>query len=336
MHLVAVDRFACGECQESSWIILVTVTTIFCQLLSLQNPLGLPLLKLILMLQEMLVSLFKAAGFTCNDYKVHERQIENRQQQVVMHRRWVQAIFTYKPQTVDFSQAGPPPQAGGGPPLQAQAPAQPEAALETNQEDRHLKASTAAAPSADPHPSSQTSSKTRQRRSASGRQALPSDQQAAATNHQPAWQQESAASQPQQPRTSDATSPASASPVPQDGCGAQPVGGQQGAKSQPGSAGGTAFTSLHGSSAPEMEAQQEGGMAAAACSVAQRQEWEEGETSPEQEPITGCLFADSTLEEVKLLALLSTCSCNPMALDGLAHLKAAAELVQTMPWLAIL
>ena len=38
-----------------------------------------------------------AAGFSCSDYKVHERQIENRRQDIVMHRRWVQAVFTYEP-----------------------------------------------------------------------------------------------------------------------------------------------------------------------------------------------------------------------------------------------
>lgn len=295
------------------------------------------------MLQEMLVSLFKAAGFTCNGYKVHERQIENRQQQVVMHRRWVQAIFTYKPRAVDLPQtrvplpAVGPPQAGG-PPLQAQAPAQPEATSETNEEDQLLKANTAAAPLADHHPTSQKSSSTSQGRTTSGSQAPPSDQQAAATNHQPAWQQQPAASQPQQPWSSDATSPASASRVPQDGCVAQPVGKQQGANHQQGSAGATALTSSHGASVPGLEAQQEGSVAAPTCSVAtQGQEWQEGGINPEQEPLTGCLFADSTLEEVKLRSCLAVhllVQC--MALDELAHLQDVAVLVQTTPWLAIL
>lgn len=43
------------------------------------------------------MKLFLDAGFTCQDYKVHERQIENRRQQVTMHRRWVQAVFTLAP-----------------------------------------------------------------------------------------------------------------------------------------------------------------------------------------------------------------------------------------------
>ena len=254
------------------------------------------------MLQEMLVSLFKAAGFTCNDYKVHDRQIENRQQQVVMHRRWVQAIFTYKPQTVASPQPGVPLPAVAPPrpPLQAQAPAQPEAALKTNQEDRHLKASTAAAPLADPHSGAHTSSNTSQRRTASGGQAPPSDQQAAVTNHQPAWQQESAASQPQQPWSSDAALPASAPGLPQDGYVAQPVGKQQGDQNQQGSAGASGLSSTTDASVPGLQAHQEGAIAVAKCSLTQRQEWEEGGTNPEQEAITGCLFADSTLEEVKL------------------------------------
>ena len=40
------------------------------------------------------MKLFLDAGFTCQDYKVHERQVENRRQEVTMHRRWVQAVFT--------------------------------------------------------------------------------------------------------------------------------------------------------------------------------------------------------------------------------------------------
>jgi hypothetical protein len=35
-------------------------------------------------------------GFSCEAMKVHARDIENRRQQVVMHRRWVQAVFTYR------------------------------------------------------------------------------------------------------------------------------------------------------------------------------------------------------------------------------------------------
>ncbi|KAL0024741.1 hypothetical protein WJX77_012493 [Trebouxia sp. C0004] len=45
--------------------------------------------------KESLMKLFLDAGFTCEEYKVHERQIENRRQEVTMHRRWVQAVFTY-------------------------------------------------------------------------------------------------------------------------------------------------------------------------------------------------------------------------------------------------
>lgn len=47
--------------------------------------------------KESLMKLFLDAGFTCKDYKVHERQIENRRQGVTMHRRWVQAVFTHQP-----------------------------------------------------------------------------------------------------------------------------------------------------------------------------------------------------------------------------------------------
>ncbi len=56
---------------------------------------------LLCLLQESLVKLFLDAGFRCEEYKVHERQIENRQQEVTIHRRWVQAVFTYAPQQAD-------------------------------------------------------------------------------------------------------------------------------------------------------------------------------------------------------------------------------------------
>lgn len=48
-------------------------------------------------LQVSLKKLFQDAGFTCLEFEIHERQIENRKQQVVMHRRWVQATFLYTP-----------------------------------------------------------------------------------------------------------------------------------------------------------------------------------------------------------------------------------------------
>ena len=49
----------------------------------------------LLLLQASLLGLFSEAGFVCLDFQIHERQIENRRQQVVMHRRWVQAKFVY-------------------------------------------------------------------------------------------------------------------------------------------------------------------------------------------------------------------------------------------------
>ena len=41
------------------------------------------------------MQLFGNAGFVCKEYKVHERQIENKRRELTMHRRWVQAIFLY-------------------------------------------------------------------------------------------------------------------------------------------------------------------------------------------------------------------------------------------------
>lgn len=42
------------------------------------------------------MGLFNDAGFTCENFQIFEREIENRKQQVVMHRRWVQATFVHQ------------------------------------------------------------------------------------------------------------------------------------------------------------------------------------------------------------------------------------------------
>ena len=294
------------------------------------------------MLQEMLISLFKAAGFTCDDYRLHERQIENRRQRVVMHRRWVQAIFTYKPETVDpllqlpvvgpLQAGGPPvtvgpppvwdPPQAAGPPLQAQVSAQPVAPPAHLEEDSQPNAGPAAMSLPDQAPSPQDSSNTSQHSIASGDQAMPSFQQAAATEHQPAWQQQAAAFQHQQPLSPDAALLASASRLPKRGCVAQPVDKQQPFNSQQGPKGAFGLSStsdgLSSTTDPFAHRLQEAGMASVSSSAAQRQEWEEGGTSPDQEPITGCLFADSTLEEVLLGSCLAIhVHVQPMAVDGL-------------------
>ena len=313
------------------------------------------------MLQEMLISLFKAAGFTCNDYSLHERQIENRRQQVVMHRRWVQAIFTYTPETVDPPPAATPPQAGAalpmmnplqagdcpsaidpspaggppmivnhpqaqGPPLQAQASARPKAPPAHMEEHSQQSAGSTVAQLASSTPSPQNSSDTNQQQcTASGDQALPSVQHAAATDQQLAWQQQPAASQHQQSLSPDAAMLATASQSPQHGCLAQPIDKQQQARSHQDLAGAsdllsTSYRSQQGlsgiccssstvaASAPGLETQRAAGVASACSSATQRQEWEQTRTGPDQEPITGCLFAHSTLEEVLLGSCLAVCA----------------------------
>lgn len=312
------------------------------------------------MLQEMLISLFKAAGFTCNDYRLHERQIENRRQQVVMHRRWVQAIFTYTPETVDPPLAATSPQAGavllmmnpphaggcpsavdpppaGGPPmivnhpqaqrppLQAQAFAQPKPPPAHMEGHNQLSAGSTAAQLASSTPSPQNSSDTNQQQcTASGNQALPSVQHAAATDQQLAWQQQPAASQHQQSLSPVAAMLAIASQSPQHGCLAQPIDKQQarshqdlaGASdllstsyhSQQGLSGVRGSSSTVAASAPGLETQRAAGVASACSSATQGQEWEQSRTGPDQEPITGCLFAHSTLEEVLLGSCLAVCA----------------------------
>ena len=59
-------------------------------------------------MQTDLRGLFARHGFTCQQMHVQQRQIENRQQGIVMHRRWIQAVFTYqgpaRPATQEASQ----------------------------------------------------------------------------------------------------------------------------------------------------------------------------------------------------------------------------------------
>lgn len=261
--------------------------------------------------QEMLTGLFEAAGFTCDDYRLHERQIENRRQQVVMHRCWVQAVFTYNPP--------------------AQPCLQPTAPLTQALQDGHGSDSHArAAAAADQQPSLDSSSSAQAQHSgALGRHALPSDQQALATNQQaPATKQQPAGKaslaaaqtqaqlaahqESQQPSSPDASALACAPqpswPVPS--CSSQACDQQQhSVQGQQGSQHAPSTEMMTGALALEQMTQCEAGQAAAACSAAtQRQEWEEGGTTPEQEPLTGCLFADSTFEEVLLSPLPCPCS----------------------------
>lgn len=260
------------------------------------------------MLQEILTGLFKAAGFTCEDYRLHERQIENRRQQVVMHRRWVQAVFTYNPP--------------------AQPCLQPTAHTQARQ-DEHGSDSDARAPAAaDQQPSLESNSSAQaQHNSALGSYALPSDQQILATNQQalvrnqqaPATNQQAAgkallaapqeSQQPSSPGASVlACAPQPSWPVPS--CSSQPCDQQQqSVQSQQGSQHAPGTTMTTDAVALEQMSQCAAGMAAAASSaVTQKQEWEEGGTTPEQEPLTGCLFADSTFEEVLLSPMPNPCS----------------------------
>jgi hypothetical protein len=47
--------------------------------------------------QAALQELFQNAGFICKDVHVHERTVENRRKQSVMHRRWLQGVFCLPP-----------------------------------------------------------------------------------------------------------------------------------------------------------------------------------------------------------------------------------------------
>eukprot|EP00803_Ostreobium_quekettii_P003831 evm.model.scf_404.3 EVM.evm.TU.scf_404.3 scf_404:66256-70198(+) len=43
--------------------------------------------------KEYVLSLFEGEGFTCTSIRICERKVENRAQKLVMHRKWVQAVF---------------------------------------------------------------------------------------------------------------------------------------------------------------------------------------------------------------------------------------------------
>lgn len=43
--------------------------------------------------QAFLKSLFEQEGFICENMTIHERQTENRQTKITMHRKWIQAVF---------------------------------------------------------------------------------------------------------------------------------------------------------------------------------------------------------------------------------------------------
>ena len=217
--------------------------------------------------QDSLISLFTAAGFTCNDYRVHERQIENRRQDVVMHRRWVQAVFTYNPAH----------------------------AVQTEHTTAH--------PAAESHQSvTETSSHTRRQNQAvnipeteAAHKVPTSSFQSRAMKERGDAHRQQASGQDDKLCDSHLQLPHGGKQVPS--CEHDTADTQQTFQDT------CQVSGALDSSLPDAESQEDG--IAASRSVPQRQEWEDGGLGSEQDSITGCLFADRTPpDEVALIPLL--------------------------------
>ena len=231
-------------------------------------------------LQDSLTSLFQTAGFTCNDYRVHERQIENRRQDVIMHRRWVQAVFTYNPAH----------------------------ATQTDPTAAHQEAVTHQSVPA-------TSSNTRQDNQALLRPAGGAAQKAPASICQSAVVKEHGDAQRQQAGGQDDKLcdhdhqlPHQGKHVPSQEHGTADI--QQTFQDT------CQVSGSLDSASPDADSRQEG--IAASCNVPQRQEWEDGGLGSEQDCITGCLFADSTPHDE--VAHSSPLLCLPQVLYDLLTL----------------
>ena len=215
--------------------------------------------------QATLLRLFKDAGFRCVDYKVHERQIENRLREVTMHRRWVQAVFCHAPdqataptisdKTTDSSQA----HACNVP--SAVLASDPQASAHMQKTDQ------------DQHSSSQTGFFSQPEQ-----QAWQQNQQGAPAGNCSSPNQQSESDPKPLHAKQYQVSPDAPDVTPE---------AQQSAESD-------CMPSPNGSLSSSLEHQGE----QATSHAVQQQEWEDGGTTPEEELLTGCLFAEAGLEEV--------------------------------------
>ena len=266
--------------------------------------------------QDSLVKLFQDAGFRCEEYKVHERQIENRRQEVTMHRRWVQAAFTYLP---NQPHAGPPTSTvSAGPTLMAQANAATSQAA-----DRHTRQGATSAFGCTAQPAMLSDHQQLPGplgRAVAGTSSLPhatvpvtpsqqTDQDhqhcisaalAPGSKHQ---RSQAAADECQQFLSSPDSLQAAASA--QQACGsAEPQYMSGDVSRQLSPAPGQASRQHQGQDtavAADFEAgsvPEQKGQCGAAVATVQRQEWEEGGTEPEEGLLTGSLFDENGFEEV--------------------------------------
>ncbi len=273
------------------------------------------------------MKLFLDAGFTCQDYRVHERQIENRRQEVTMHRRWVQAVFTLAPQ-----QASSHKHIGNAPP---QVPAQLQQTLIPNQATGTGHADSCRCDSYGyshrlPH-SQQASSQIDNGDDDDDQSALPATMLAPPVSQQSNLQHchstgngHAALSEQQQAQVSESATPSlvhQQSALP-DGLPAEPSSQQAhgiAASQQLPESNNRQHPEGPDESATQRQRQntdvgvepsnalplihrdeKQHGAAAAQLppDTVQRQEWEEGGITPEEGPLTGSLFAENCLEEV--------------------------------------
>ncbi len=276
------------------------------------------------------MKLFLDAGFTCEDYKVHERQIENRRQEVTMHRRWVQAVFTLAPQQASSHKhiSNSTPQE----PAELQSGPKPDQATGAGHADS-CRGDSYGCSCRCPH-SQQASSQVDNRDADDGDQcALPTTMLAPPASQQSDLQHchstgngHAASSEQQQTQVNDSDTPvevhqqsalpdglpAAASSQQARGIAASQQLPENYNRQHPGGPDGTATQRQRQDTdvgvepsaiqPPLHQGEKQHGTAAAQLppDAVQRQEWEEGGTTPEERPLTGSLFAENGLEEVLL------------------------------------
>ncbi len=275
------------------------------------------------------MKLFLDAGFTCQDYKVHERQIENRRQEVTMHRRWVQAVFTLAPQQATAHrhisnapqqlpaelQLGPKPnQATGAGHADScrgdiygcsrQLPHSQQASSQVDNgdddDDQSALPATMLAPPVSQQSNLQHRESTGNCHAASSiqQQALVNDSATSGLVHQQSAVPDGlpAAAPPQQ-----AHGIAASQQLPENHNRQQPAG-PDGTATQRQSQNTDVGVEPSALLPPLHQGETQLGAAAAQLppDAVQRQEWEEEGTTPEEGPLTGSLFAEDGLEEVLL------------------------------------
>ena len=305
--------------------------------------------------QDSLVKLFQDAGFRCEEYKVHERQIENRRQEVTMHRRWVQAAFTYLP---NKPHTGPPTSTvSAEPTLMAQA----NAATSEATADRHTRQGATSALGCTAQPAMLSDHQQLPGplgRAVTGTSSLPhatvpvTPSQQTDQDHQHCisaalapgskhHRSQAAADEGQQLLSSPDSLQAVASA--QQACGSAepqymsgvanrqlPTAPGQASRQQQQGQGKPVAADSRARPGTEQE-----GQCGAAVGIVQRQEWEERGTEPEEGLLTGSLFDEDGFEEVPSIFAVAAshagvCVCvEEGGFSSMAHACAVGRTLQS-------